>query len=106
MSCRCLYSATANSRCDPSSLLMSSLLKHSPGSIPRFFSQKIAQKLPEKKMPSTHMNAIRRFAKGASDPIHVMAQSALSLTALEVSTARNSLSFSALSWTNLSIMSE
>lgn len=30
---------------------MSSLLKHSPGISPRFFSQNTAQKLPEKKIP-------------------------------------------------------
>jgi hypothetical protein len=32
---------------------MSSLLKVRPGIIPLFFSQKIAAKLPEKKIPST-----------------------------------------------------
>eukprot|EP00882_Tetradesmus_deserticola_P015003 GHRQ01015970.1.p2 GENE.GHRQ01015970.1~~GHRQ01015970.1.p2 ORF type:complete len:178 (+),score=25.20 GHRQ01015970.1:474-1007(+) len=60
---RRLYSSTAKSVCRPSSLLMSSLLKVSPGMSPRFLSQKIAQKLPEKWMPSTHTKASRRCAK-------------------------------------------
>jgi hypothetical protein len=40
-----------------SSLDMSSLLKVRPGISPRFFNQKIAAKLPEKKIPSTAANA-------------------------------------------------
>ena len=35
------------------------------GMRPRFFSQKMEQKEPEKKMPSTAANAIRRSAKEA-----------------------------------------
>ena len=49
--------------CRPSSLLMSSLLKVRPGMRPRFFSQKMAQKLPLKKMPSIAAYATRRSAK-------------------------------------------
>ena len=48
----------AKSQCIPSSRLINSLLKQSPGIRPRFFSQKIAQKDPEKNMPSTAANAI------------------------------------------------
>jgi hypothetical protein len=40
-----------------SSLDISSLLKVSPGMSPRFFNQKMAAKLPEKKMPSTAAKA-------------------------------------------------
>jgi hypothetical protein len=40
----------------PSSLLISSFEKVSPGIRPLFFSQNIAQKLPEKNIPSTHAN--------------------------------------------------
>ena len=36
--------------------------KVNPGIRPRFFSQKMAQKLPEKKMPSMAVYAIRRSA--------------------------------------------
>lgn len=46
-----LNSRQAKSVCSPSSRLMSSFEKHSPGISPRFFSQNTAQKLPEKKMP-------------------------------------------------------
>ena len=46
----------------PSSREMSSLEKHSPGISPRFFSQKTAQKEPEKKMPSTAAKATMRSA--------------------------------------------
>src|SRR6056300_258440 len=53
----------ANSWCNPSSLEISSLLKQRPGMRPLFFSQKMAQKLPEKKMPSTHAKAKSRSAK-------------------------------------------
>jgi hypothetical protein len=57
---------------------MSSLLKLRPGMCPRFFSQNIAQKEPEKKMPSTAAKVIIRSAKLAfigSD--HLSAQFAL-----------------------------
>jgi len=53
LSTRCLNIRQAKSVCKPSSLEISSLLKVRPGIRPRFFSQKIAAKLPEKKMPST-----------------------------------------------------
>jgi len=43
-----------------SSREISSLLKVRPGITPRFFSQKIAAKLPLKKIPSTAANAITR----------------------------------------------
>jgi hypothetical protein len=42
---------------------MSSLLKLRPGIRPRFFNQKMLQKLPLKKMPSTAAKATRRSAK-------------------------------------------
>ena len=58
-----LCSRQAKSQCSPSSLEMSSLEKVRPGMRPRFFSQKTAQKEPEKKMPSTQANAIRRSSK-------------------------------------------
>lgn len=58
-----LYSRQPKSVCKPSSLLMSSLLKVSPGIRPRFLSQKMEQKLPLKKMPSIAAYATRRSAK-------------------------------------------
>ena len=64
------YSKHAKSQWSPSSWLISSLLKHRPGIKPRFFSQKIAQKEPEKKMPSTAANAIMRSAKLAELVLH------------------------------------
>ncbi len=54
----------------PSSWLIISLLKHKPGIRPRFFSQKIAQKEPEKKMPSTAANPIMCSAKLADVVSH------------------------------------
>jgi hypothetical protein len=57
------YMWQAKSVWRPSSREMSSLEKVRPGMRPRFFSQKMAQKLPLKKMPSTHANATRRCAK-------------------------------------------
>ena len=56
-----------------SSREMSSLEKVRPGMRPRFFSQKIAQKEPEKKMPSTTANATRRSAKRDDSVIHFSA---------------------------------
>ncbi|KAJ7825275.1 hypothetical protein B0H14DRAFT_2168526, partial [Mycena olivaceomarginata] len=44
----------------PSSQLMSSLENVRPGMIPRFFIQKMKVNEPEKKVPSTAANAIRR----------------------------------------------
>jgi hypothetical protein len=46
------------------------LLKQSPGIKPLFFSQKIAQKEPEKNIPSTAANAIMRLAKLAAVASH------------------------------------
>jgi hypothetical protein len=42
---------------------MSSLLKVRPGMRPRFLTQKMAQKDPEKKIPSIAAKAIKRSAK-------------------------------------------
>jgi ribonucleotide reductase beta subunit family protein with ferritin-like domain len=58
-----LYNKHANSQCKPSSREINSLLKVKPGIKPRFFSQKIEQKLPEKKIPSTAAKATKRCAK-------------------------------------------
>ena len=49
---------------------MSSLLCARPGILERFLSQKIAQKEPEKKMPSTAAKATSRSAKLVLDLIH------------------------------------
>src|SRR5690606_41966952 len=57
------YSKQAKSQCSPSSREMSSLEKVKPGIKPRFFSQKIEQNEPEKKIPSTAANAIKRSGK-------------------------------------------
>src|SRR5210317_2665529 len=57
-----LKSSTANSWWRPSSREMSSFEKQRPGMRPRFLSQKIAQKLPLKNIPSTHAKANRRSA--------------------------------------------
>jgi hypothetical protein len=59
---------------------MSSLLKVNPGISPRFLSQNIAQKLPEKKIPSTAANATSLSAKQFREPIHLSAQSAFYFT--------------------------
>ena len=64
------YKRHAKSQWSPSSWLISSLLKHRPGIKPRFFSQKIAQKEPEKKTPSTAANAIMSSAKLAEVASH------------------------------------
>jgi len=47
---------------------------------PLFFIQKIAQKLPEKKIPSTAAKATNLSANGLSDPIHLRAHSAFFVT--------------------------
>jgi hypothetical protein len=47
---------------------------------PRFFIQKIAQKEPEKKIPSTQAKPINLSAKVLSAPIHLKAHSALRAT--------------------------
>src|SRR5690606_29737348 len=69
--CKC----TAKSQCIPSSLEINSLEKVKPGINPLFFNQKIEQKAPEKKIPSTAAKAMRRSAK-ESDSIQRNAQSA------------------------------
>lgn len=53
-----------------SSLEMSSFENVSPGMSPRFLSQKMAQKEPEKKIPSTTAKAISRSAKRFDSVIH------------------------------------
>mmetsp|Transcript_1694 Transcript_1694/g.5333 ORF Transcript_1694/g.5333 Transcript_1694/m.5333 type:complete len:214 (+) Transcript_1694:701-1342(+) len=62
-STRSLYRWHAKLVWRPSSLEISSLLKHRPGMIPRFLSQKMAQKDPEKNRPSTHAKATSLVAK-------------------------------------------
>ena len=64
-----------------------------PGIRPRFFNQKMLQKLPLKKMPSTAAKAMRRSAKLPLS-IQRRAQSAFCFTQSKVSMAWNSLSFS------------
>ena len=59
---KCLYRRQAKSVCIPSSLLINSFENVSPGIRPLFFNQNIAQKLPEKKIPSTHAECF--FALG------------------------------------------
>lgn len=49
---------------------MSSLENVKPGMRPLFFNQKMAQKAPEKKIPSTAANATSRSAKAALDPMY------------------------------------
>ena len=67
---------------------MSSLLKVRPGIRPRFFSQKMAAKLPEKKMPSTEAKAMIRSPKLAVLwEIQFRAQSAFFFTQGSVSMA-------------------
>ncbi len=66
------YSRHAKSQCSPSSQLISSLLKLSPGIRPRFLSQKMAQKDPEKEMPSTVENAMVRLTKLALVVSHLL----------------------------------
>ena len=57
----------------PSSLEISSFEKVRPGMSPRFFSQKMAQKEPEKKMPSTAAKATSLSANGELALIQFMA---------------------------------
>jgi hypothetical protein len=79
---------------------MSSLLKVSPGIKPRFFNQNIAQKLPEKNIPSTAANAISLSEKLLVELIHFKAQSALHFTEGMFYIAANKKFFSSLSWAN------
>ena len=73
---------------------MNSFETESPGKRPRFFSQKMQQNEPEKKIPSTHANATRRFKKSSLDVIHLKAHSPFLRTIGTVSRARKSRSFS------------
>jgi hypothetical protein len=86
---------------------MSSFEKHRPGIKPRFFSQKMAQKLPEKKIPSTAAKAMHRSAKLACRRSHHWrAQLALLRTHGTVSIAWRSRAFSAGSRTYVSMRRE
>ena len=78
----------AKSQCKPSSLEINSLEKVKPGIRPLFFNQKIEQKEPEKKIPSTAAKAIIRWAKFPLS-IHFSAQSAFFFTGSKVSIALN-----------------
>jgi len=71
-----LYNKHANSVWRPSSLEMNSFEKVSPGIKPHFLIQKIAQNDPEKKIPSTDANAIKRSANELESLIHFKAHSA------------------------------
>jgi len=73
-----VYNKHAKSVCNPSSLEISSLENVSPGIIDFFFSQKIAQKDPLKKIPSTALKATSLFAKLSVLFIYFIAQSAFS----------------------------
>lgn len=75
-----------------SSREISSLLCVSPGIKPRFLSQNIAAKLPEKNIPSIAANAIKRSPKIASlFNIHRSAQLAFFLINSNSNIALNSL---------------
>lgn len=74
-----------------SSREISSLEKQRPGIKPRFLSQKIEQKEPEKKIPSTAAKATRRSAKVALRlSVQRKAHCALCITAGMVSMALKS----------------
>ena len=66
---------------------------------PRFFSQKMLAKDPEKKMPSTAAKATRRSAKESVPSIQRIAHFALRSTAGIVSTASNRCRFWSASFT-------
>ena len=101
------YRRHAKSQCSPSSQLISSLLKQSPGIIPRFFNQKMAQKEPEKNMPSTAANAIMRSAKlAAAESHHLSAHCAFRWTQGTVSIAHRRCIFFVGSLTNVSMRSD
>ena len=63
LSSNLLYNRHAKSVCSPSSRDMNSLLRVRPGNRFWLLNQKIQQKAPLKKTPSTIANAIRRVAK-------------------------------------------
>ncbi|PRD20444.1 UNVERIFIED_CONTAM: uncharacterized protein NCL1_54612 [Trichonephila clavipes] len=79
--------------CSPSSRLINLLLNVNPGINSRFFNQKIAEKEPEKKIPSTAAKATNRFAKDGFC-IQFNAHSAFFLKQERVSMALNNLFFS------------
>ena len=64
------YKRHAKSQCIPLSQLISSLLKHNPGTRPGFFNQKMAQKEPKKNTPSTAANTIMCSEKLATVGSH------------------------------------
>lgn len=65
-----------------------------PGMRPRFLSQKIAQKEPENKIPSTQQKATSLSAKDFVWLIHLAAHAALTATAGMLWIALNKCSFS------------
>jgi len=66
-----------------------------PGINPRFFSQNILQKEPEKKIPSTQAKATNLAAKlDRLSLIHLIAQSAFFLIQGKLSNASNNFFFS------------
>ena len=92
------YKRQAKSVCIPSSRAMNSLLVVRPGITPLFFSQKIEQKAPLKKIPSTTAKATSLVAKSASLALsHCLAQSAFFWIAGIVVAASKSFCFSVLS---------
>jgi len=90
----------------PSSLEINSFEKVRPAIKPLFFSQKIAQNEPEKKIPSIQANATILSAKGLSAPIHLRAHSAFWVTEGMFVIAYSRKSFSTASWIKVSIRSE
>mmetsp|Transcript_19152 Transcript_19152/g.57762 ORF Transcript_19152/g.57762 Transcript_19152/m.57762 type:complete len:309 (+) Transcript_19152:200-1126(+) len=99
-------SRQAKSQCRPSSREMSSFENVRPGIRPRFFSQKSAQKEPEKKMPSTAAKATSRSAKDALSPIQRNAHCALRATHGTSLMAPSNRRRSEGSWINVSISNE
>lgn len=79
--CRWLKIRHAKSVWRPSSRKISSFENVSPGIMPRFFSQKIEAKLPEKNIPSTAAKATSQWENGNLSWIHSKAQSALRVMA-------------------------
>jgi len=97
----------AKSQCSPSSRIISSLLTLGPGIRPRFLSQKMAQKDPEKKMSLTAANAIVHLAKLAVVVSHhLRAQCAFHWMQGAVSIARRRCIFFVESLMYVSISSE
>lgn len=103
---RCLYNKQAKSVCIPSSREISSLEKVRPGMRPRFLSQKIEQKEPEKNIPSIAAKATSLSAKELESPIHLKAHSAFLVTTGMFVIALNRKSFSYGSLINVSMRRE